>query len=138
MPLQRSFQQLAVGYVANDAADAQALAGGIPFQGDDSFEVALLAERVLQTVSEPHRFKGLCVLHLGNVAGGSVFADQRAQVFPNQIERRPAKKPRPSFIHAGDAPVHIARVNNVRSEFDDVAITTLYAMAFNQARDLDQ
>ena len=138
MLLQRRFHQLAVGYVANDPADAQALAGGIPFQRDDSFEVALLAKRVLQTVSEPNRFKGLHVLHLGNVGGGSFFANQRTQVLPNQIERWAAKKPRPSFIHAGDAPVHIARVNNVRSEFDDLAITTLDAMALNQARHLDQ
>jgi len=126
------------GFDANDAADAQTLAGEIPFQGDDSFEVALLAERVLQTVSEPNWFNRLYVLHLGNVAGSSVFADQRAQLFPNQIESRPAEKPRTGFINAGDAPVHIARVNNVRREFDDVAITTLYALALNQARDLDQ
>src|SRR5713101_8775145 len=125
------------GNVANDAAHAQTLSGGIAVKRDDSFEVALLTQCVLQTVSEPNWFKRLDALHLGDVARGSFFADQRAERLTNQIESRPAKEPRSRFVNARDAPVSIARVDNVRRVFDDVPITTLHAMALNQARDFD-
>src|SRR5437762_6691324 len=110
----------------------------VAFDSGQTFQISFCTPDVFDPVNRTDRHVRAPARRSADLSGGCLGAKQIVQVCSDQRHGAPAKKERPSLVDAGDVPCHVAGVNNIDGQIDDLTVMAFDAMTFSEASYLDK